>query len=372
MLKEHYVRLNDSGEALLTFHDRLPAMPTERVFKDSGAMIAPCVIARTGIMEYRARELGPQFANRNPDDIIRIATFEEDLFDADSLATYRSSPITNGHPDEDVTVENAKELAKGSLEGMPVACKDAGELKGVLVINDADLIAEVKAGKAELSSGHKCRLVLNDTGSGDWDAKKVGIKNNHIAVEKTGRAGHNVRIADAADELVALKDSVKELETKLADAETKLAVQIDAAETTKVTLADRDTRIAELELQLKDAVPKDQVNELVKGRVQFIAEARTLCDSKSDFASMTEVEVKREVLTKLLDKDYSAKDDAFINMRYEVLREEGAPEDASSQFRQVLKDSAEQLLKDEADKNKPSPAEEARQKMIARNAGKTC
>lgn len=372
MLKEHYVRLNDSGEELLTFHDRLPAMPTERMFKDSGAMIAPCVIARTGIMEYRARELGSQFANRNPDDIIRIATFEEDLFDADSLATYRSSPITNGHPNEDVTVENAKDLAKGSLEGMPVACKDAGELKGVLVINDADLIAEVKAGKAELSSGHKCRLVLNDTGEGNWDAKKVGIKNNHIAVEKTGRAGHDVRIADAADELVALKDSVKELETKLSDAETKLAVQIDAAETTKVTLTDRDTRIAELEIQLKDAVTKDQVNELVKGRVQFIAEARTLCDSKSDFASMTEVEVKREVLTKLLDKDYSAKDEAFINMRYEVLREEGAPEDASSQFRQVLKDSAEQLLKDEADKNKPSPAEEARQKMIARNAGKTC
>ena len=188
------------------FFDKLP-LPTERIFKDSGQMIAPCTIARVGVMLYKASECGSLFKDRDPNSIVRIATFAEDLFDAESLQTYRASPITLGHPEDDVDTENAKELVKGCLEGVPSANETRTELQGVLVLHDADTIAHVKNGKTDLSSGHSATLVLNDSSNpdmtfGGWDAKKTVIKNNHVAIVDHGRAGS----AHIADEQLSIKD----------------------------------------------------------------------------------------------------------------------------------------------------------------------
>ena len=101
------------------FQDKLH-MPTKRKFKISGQMIAPCSIARTGIMEYKAKECGSAFKDHDPESIVKIMTLAEDLFDEASIESYRSAPITVGHPTVDVDTENAKDLLKGVLEGMPM------------------------------------------------------------------------------------------------------------------------------------------------------------------------------------------------------------------------------------------------------------
>mgnify|MGYP001577997798 FL=1 len=102
------VRLLD--EAMSTsFQDKLH-MPTQRKFKMSGQMIAPCSIARTGVMEYKAKDCGEQFKDLDPESMVKIMTLAEDLFDEASIESYRSAPFTVGHPLKDVDTENAKDL----------------------------------------------------------------------------------------------------------------------------------------------------------------------------------------------------------------------------------------------------------------------
>lgn len=118
-LKSAVVCFHDEATTV-NLNDRGIDLPTQRKFKDSGQMIAPATIARTGIMQYRAKERGLLFADRDPNSIVNILTDATELFDEESINSYRSAPITVGHPDVDVDVENAKDLMKGQLEGLPL------------------------------------------------------------------------------------------------------------------------------------------------------------------------------------------------------------------------------------------------------------
>ena len=125
----------------VAFSDRI-TMPTERIFKDSGQMIAPCTLARVGVMLYKAKECGDLFKDKDPNSIVRIATFAEDLFHDESLQTYRSSPITIGHPEDDVNTENAKELVKGNLEGLPMADEKKENLQGEAWVSGEAIVCD--------------------------------------------------------------------------------------------------------------------------------------------------------------------------------------------------------------------------------------
>lgn len=357
MKKKALVYFMDNATVEVMFNDRLP-LPTERVFKDTGQMIAPCVVARTGIMQYRAKECGEMFADRDPESIVRIATFAEDLFDEESLKTYQASPITLDHPKEKVTVENSKELMKGHLEGLPTRKDVEGgeaELHSVVVISDADALAEIKNGKSQLSSGHTSVLVLNDTGEGDWDAKKTCIRNNHTAIVKNGRAG----IAVIADSETVLKDAGE------------LTILLDAAndnitllKTEIVSLKDSQAALQE---EMKNMVSVTMLDEMVKERCDLIESVAEFCDV--DTVGKSNVEIKREALAHVYNKDFNGKPDAEINMRYEILLDTGIPA-SQSEFQKEMQKSLQHTFND-ANTVKQSPSEVARQKMIDRNSGKS-
>lgn len=354
---------SESVEGEVCFNDRLP-LPTERIFKDSGQMIAPCTIARVGVMLYKAKECGSLFKDRAPDSIVRIATFAEDLFDSASLESYRSSPITLGHPEDDVNTENAKELVKGVLEGVPMADAKNEALQSTLVLNDADAIAHVKAGESDLSSGHKAVLVLNDEASpdmtfGGWDAKKTCINNNHVAIVKRGRAG-SARIAD---------EEIKQEEVKVLDA-AEIQVMLDAAkdenEILKKDIQSLNDGIESLKQQLADATSEDKVNTLVKAKLDFVKSAIELTDADIDI-TQPEVEIKRSILEAAFSKSFKDKDDAYINVRYSILQDEGIhiPAHVSEIQREMRKmhDCDASSCQDQ----KPSSAEVARARMINRH-----
>jgi len=130
-------------------------------------------------------------------------------FSTASLESYRSAPITIGHPETDVNTENAKELIKGVLEGMPMKDESGEMLIGTLVINDADTIALVRANTNQLSSGHTASLVMCDFDTVGYHAKKTNIRANHIAIVPKGRAG-----------VAAIEDSAEELEEVVEEQET--------------------------------------------------------------------------------------------------------------------------------------------------------
>lgn len=333
----------------VNLNDKLMDLPTKRTFKDSGQMIAPVTIARTGIMEYRAKDCGTMFADRDPESTVKIMTEAADLFDEKSLASYRSAPITVGHPEVDVTVENASTLQKGSLEGMPFKDEaDAELLAGTIVLNDGTTIDLVESGTSQLSSGHSCTLVLADEAD-DFDAKKTEIRANHIAIVRKGRAG-SATIADEAE---------------VVEEETTTMFDQDFVDGLQAKLEAKDEELTSVKAELADAVTnledEDYIRVRVEERLAFITQAAQFTDA--DIVSLSEVETMRLILKDHISKDLTEKSEAHVRMRYEILLEDGVDEDGS--ITQALRDHAGSV---EPKQPQISPAESARAAMIARNS----
>ncbi|QTQ06899.1 hypothetical protein [Aeromonas phage PVN04] len=358
-LTEMVMRFLDEAElSTVRLLDRSYELPSQRKFKANGAMIAPATIARTGIMEYSAGQLGKLFEDMPPTQLIKVMTREEDLFCADSLESYRGAPITIGHPDDDVTPENAAELQHGNLDGIPQ--RDGEQLAGMLVLNTEKVLALVKAGIDQLSSGHEAKLVrLSDEDAArlGYHAYKTNIRCNHIAVVPAGRAG-SARIADEEEQ-----GSGEPQETP-AEQEVKMYDQ-DHVSGLEAKLAAAEENVAALTIKLAAANAKltDEAIEVhVKKRLEFLTEAAQFTDA--DLTGMTVVAAKRVALKDALGLDYASKDDAFINTRYSIMVEEGAPE-KDTDLTQALRDAANnpQLA---AETELKSEAAEARERMIAR------
>lgn len=369
------------------FQDKLN-IPTQRKFKDSGQMIAPCSIARTGVMSYLAKECGDAFKDRDPMSIVKIATLAEDLFCKDSIESYRSAPITVGHPEDDVNTENSKDLVKGMLEGLPL--RDGELLSATLVLNDADAISITKQSDSQLSSGHTARLVLCDAAVTGYDAKKTHIRCNHVAIVPRGRAGADVRIADAdavAEEVFvepvfdAEGNEVKPVEVPAAVVPAVVVepVAAEVVEPVAVALGDAAAlaiEVAQLTVKLEDAQAEINtlklidIDTLVQERLELVSNVLKLADGIV-VTGKSAMELKREVVAKCRDADMTGKSDAYIEARYEVLLEDaaaGKPTPVESDMTKALRTAA--LVKSTTLKDKElSPAELSRQKMILRNQG---
>lgn len=369
------------------FQDKLN-IPTQRKFKDSGQMIAPCSIARTGVMSYLAKECGDAFKDRDPMSIVKIATLAEDLFCKDSIESYRSAPITVGHPEDDVNTENSKDLVKGMLEGLPL--RDGELLSATLVLNDADAISITKQSDSQLSSGHTARLVLCDAAVTGYDAKKTHIRCNHVAIVSRGRAGADVRIADAdavAEEVFvepvfdAEGNEVKPVEVPAAVVPAVVVepVAAEVVEPVAVALGDAAAlaiEVAQLTVKLEDAQAEIKtlklidIDTLVQERLELVSNVLKLADGIV-VTGKSAMELKREVVAKCRDADTTGKSDAYIEARYEVLLEDaaaGKPTPVESDMTKALRIAA--LVKSTTLKDKElSPAELSRQKMILRNQG---
>lgn len=361
------VNFCDEAETI-ALNDYAMDLPSKRKFKDSGAMIAPATIARTGIMEYRAGQCGALFADRDPDSIVRIMTEAADLFDADSIASYHSAPITIGHPEVDVTTDNSKDLQKGHLDGVPFADEAAGMLAANIVLSDSEAIDTVEAGTSQLSSGHACMLVLADEGE-DFDAKKTMIRANHVAIVARGRAG-NAEIADEEDKDKTELDKAQE-KIGLQDEEiSTITAQLDASkednEVLKTKLADSKAKFDDVKAKFKDAV-----ETAVKSKLAFLAVVSKLTDT--DLVSMTEQEAKLLILKDNLGKDFSDKSEVYIDARFDAYLDsktalaDAEDEDENNSIAAILADDARNRAK-LVDTKVPAKNNTARQKMIDRNS----
>ena len=194
----------------ITLTDRIK-VPTQRKFTDSGQMIVPCAFARTGSQTYSAKALG--MTDVKPETLFTVLRDEADVFDEDSMASFRSVPVTIGHPVDDagkkinVTADNAEELQVGVLEGLPT--RDENRLSGNLVIARQDAIDTIEDGTSELSAGYTCDIEVVTDEAGDKTYHQRNIRANHIAIVDKGRAGTSVRIADEEVELVPEEESTK-------------------------------------------------------------------------------------------------------------------------------------------------------------------
>ena len=317
-----------------------------------GYMIADAVVARTGIQQYHASELGIM-----SNDVIKVYRPEEEVKDEKSVHTYTHAPITMGHPDEMVTADNWADLAKGEVS--TDATWEDGRIRLPLIVKDAEAIKAIEDGVRELSAGYTCDLdwTPGTTPEGEaYDAVQRKIRINHVAIVPRGRAGvarigdsqpwGAAPLSDARKDGLSMPDTLQNM-AFLGDAYSlnpdgvKLKTAADAAIEAKDTeVADankraddaletikaKDGEIAALTKQLEDAkVTPEMMDKAIAERAKTMDLAKGMGMSDEDMKGKTEEEIKKDSVSKKLGdtaKDWGA---VQINAAFATLAKDVKP-----------------------------------------------
>lgn len=159
--------------------DSIPLSDT--YFTPEGYLIDNPILTRVGIFEYH-----------NPDGTIRRELrLPEEVFAAESLASYKGKPVILTHEAGLVDVDNVQQEHIGTIlsEGM----QDGENVRAQIVIHDAE---SLDYGLRELSLGY---TQTPDETPGVWngqpyDAIQRNIQINHLALVEKARAGEQARL----------------------------------------------------------------------------------------------------------------------------------------------------------------------------------
>lgn len=158
------------------------------------------VATRVGVFDYEDPE--------KEDGIFREYRPADEVLSADSLESLKGVPFTiptdapggsgassgNGHPVDDVSIENARDL----LHGVVLDVRVDGDLVWTKIrFMSRDALDAVRSGVVELSCGYDCRLEDRSGVSathGRYDAIQREIRYNHLALVDAARAGKIARL----------------------------------------------------------------------------------------------------------------------------------------------------------------------------------
>lgn len=297
-----------------------------------GYLVADARVARAGIQVYAGREVG------RPDlDEVRVWRPEDEVFDADAMASVAWRPVTVDHPPEGVAAANWRDYAVG-FTGDGVA-RDGAFIRVPLTVMDGAAIETVAAGKRQLSLGYSCDLQFADGITPDgqaYDAIQKNIRINHLAICAAARAGPDCRLGDAKPGARPMK-----LKTILIDGEAvevtpaaeaavaKLKALLEAAaeqmSKLEAELGGKDAQIAELKGK---AVGEDALDALAADRAAVLARAVAVAPGLRT-AGLTNAQVRRAaVAARLGDSAVAGRSDDYLSGLFDHLAAEGAGDDA--------------------------------------------
>lgn len=293
-------------------------------------------LTRTGIFEYR-----------NPDGSMRREYRPpEEVFKADSLASFELVPLTDNHPPEMVTAENAKKYAIGAVGEM--VRQDGAHVAASIVVFDAATISKLERGKVQLSCGYEAD-VEDTPGEVDgqrYDAIQRNIRGNHVAIVDVGRAGPDVRIRMDAGIMVTDAPVVAPLEkfmeeelsktlAKAAELEVQLAAEKARADQAEAARDEAQAKADSANLQLDAAVKartdaEDSFAGRVRARVELETKAATVLGADGKVEGLSDRELKVAVVKKIDGEDLPAdKSEAYIEGRYDAAVSRFAKADAN-------------------------------------------
>lgn len=323
---------------------------------DAGYLVATARVARTGIQEYLASELGDLAigAGFKPNDVVRVNRPESAVFADSSLNTMTRVPVTVDHPTEQVTADNWGKYSVGEVGD--AYARDGEWIVVNPMIKDADGVRAARTTHQQISMGYTANIVAAaDTSIADFEMQD--IKFNHLALVPAGRAGHQARIGDSwgaspvADNQLGGKPSPDEggrMTTKTVVLGDK-AVQVlteDAAEVErfkdasakalddakaehKTQVEAKDEEIGQLKADLKaakDAAVID-VDALVAARSELVGKVKAI-DSKIDPKGMTDADLRKAaVAAKLGDEIVADAGEAEINGMFKAIAKDAKPAD---------------------------------------------
>lgn len=270
---------------------RLDSMPlSQTYFTPEGYLKDTPILTSTGIFEYS-----------NPDGSVRRELrLPEDVFEKESLESYKGKPIIITHDAGLIDKENVSENTIGTI--LSEGRKDGNDVRADIIIHDTD---EMKRyGLKELSLGYS--LDLDET-PGEWkgqhyDSVQKNIRINHLALVREARAGEQARLnIDSRDKSSILKGGKKQMSvskktrknTRRADGVLSQEEFSKAIEEYKTRRAARmakkadedDTAVEEKVVDTKPVKADEEetkVPETAEDKVAFVKDRRDRRDEEGD------------------------------------------------------------------------------------------
>lgn len=350
-------------------------LPSARIDADGFLYDTP-VLTRSGVFKYRNPDGSTRREYRPPEEVFR----------ADSLASYRGKPITVWHPAEGkVTTKNARRVMVGTI--ISAGRQDGADLLADIVIHDVAAIGTQRA----LSVGYRLDY---EPGPGvapngeAYDGVQRNIVVNHLSVVPSARAGREARLNLDGDEIFEEESEEKETMPKIrldngieydaapevvvayeklrndnSDLNTKLTTvnkNLDAMTAERDGLkAKVDAHPAELEKIRKDAA--DKQDSAVKARVELLDTAKNFRIDKAD--EMADKDIKIAVITAVRGDGFDPKDksDAYIEAAFDLAKADKRNDAMASQRQKINPPPTGTRTDDDG----PKTSAEARDRMIA-------
>ena len=317
---------------------------------DDGILRVNARFARTGVQSYTLADGSVERRYRPP----------EEVFAADSLASWAQRVLTSDHPPVMVDSANSKQFMVG-MSGES-AWRDGKFVMTKLAIADKMAIADVMSGRRrQLSAGYKAMLDRTPGVSPEgehYDVVMRQIGGNHIALVAAARGGSALQPQLDAPDKVAVADANKpgamppaggpkmakmmlngverevpdnvvdaiqgelsrvrgELEAKLSTKDGELA-----AEKAKVTTLDAELKA------VKDSVPDQAAAmEKARGRIALESEVKEVLGKETKIeAKDSDDQLRRKVLAKLAPTTVlDGKDEPFVAGMYAALMQNRTP-----------------------------------------------
>lgn len=334
---------------------------TRREYTDAGFLKVPGRVARTGVYEYLASELG--VTDRAPNDIVKVYRPPEEVFKLESLDSYDNVDVTNDHPSELVNASTYKAVAVGTV--VSAGTIDGDFVTVDMIIKDADTIKQIESGKLALSPGYTAVYDKAPEGA-DYDYVQRDIKINHVALVSAGRGGQQVKLfdnngattmpikvtldsgrtAEVMDEANAslIADAFDRLKTTAKDATAK-------TETLQATIDSQVEEIAKLKKTTSDGAIKSQVKALFDASrtAVKIAGKAFVCDSDSVAT------IQREALKVIRPTvDWATKSDEYVKASFDIASEKAEEmEDEEADAEEAKKKAANDAAPKPTNDGKP-------------------
>lgn len=346
----------------VTVFDRSTFKITEREYTDNGFLKVPGRVARTGIQEYLACELG---LDGDPMRVIKVMRPESEVFNAASLDSYNGVDVTIEHPSKFVDDETYNQISKGTVLN---AVRDGDFVKAELIVKAKDAIAAVESGKVQLSAGYSA-VYDEAPADADYDYIQTNIRINHVAIVDRARAGAQARLFDhlpTQPEKAMTKvvlDSGRSIE--LEDGATAIMIQdsfdrlaksakdaSDELQKVQATADAQKEKITQLEADLKAANDTDVIKTKLAELAKIQDSARNIAGKEFVCDSVDVMEIKRAALAQVRDSiDWSEKGDEYVNAAFDfadadMKKDEDEEEESKdmksndAQLAQLAKDAA--------------------------------
>ena len=295
--------------------DRATYKVTSREYTDEGFLNVPARVARTGIQEYLAGELG---LDGDPNRIVRVMRPPEEVFKAESLDSYNGIDVTIHHPSELVNPDTYKDVTAGTVTGPGI--QDTDFVLTNLKIKSREGIDVVEGGMCECSVGYTAVYDDDVPPGADYEFIQRDIICNHVAIVDRARAGRQARIFDSEGTIVKItlvSGKVVEVNDEAsADIIREMSAELEKSKAVNDSLKDE---LKAAKVQSSDA----EIKKRLKAASDAVGKMKKLVGKSFTSDSVDVLDIYREGLTaKSPSIKWADKSDIYVQTRIDILDED--------------------------------------------------